>query len=403
MAGLRRSGGKWILWALVGFVGAGICAVPAAANDEIATLEAAGGRVTVIRLGQAQPLSPSMPLQLNDIVVTKQGRATVRFHSDGTVLRIGPDSRVQIDESAKERDITVFFGRLWAHVVRWKERPTRFLSGSTIAAIRGTEMSLAVAVDGDETRLSVLEGRVLAENDAGSLPLARRADGGGRKGKAPALERPGAAAGRGAAGRSTTCRSSPSSPASWRRDRAGRPRSGNRPRPTRRAISSGPSTAWRASRAEDIRDPRFFTYRASLLLAAGSVEEAGKDIERALGLAPNDSRRARSADDRGRREQPGRQGARDRPRGRSPPIRSSATAQIALSYARQAKFDLEGRPGEPRDRGAARARRRAGVGAAGGDPLLARIPGARRSRRPRRRSLCSRTWPGPRRSWDSPI
>ena len=99
-----------------------------------------------------------MPLQLNDILVTRQGRASVRFLSDGTVLRVGPESRVQIDESAKERDIKLFFGRVWAHVIRWKERPTRFSSGSTIAAIRGTELSLAVASDGNETQLSVLEG-----------------------------------------------------------------------------------------------------------------------------------------------------------------------------------------------------------------------------------------------------
>jgi tetratricopeptide (TPR) repeat protein len=92
---------------------------------------------------------------------------------------------------------------------------------------------------------------------------------------------------------------------------------------------------------QDVRDPRFFTYRASLLLATGGVEEAGKDIEHALALAANDAsalalkaivavannetdqaletaRKAVSADSR------------------------SGTAQIALSYARQAKFDLEG-------------------------------------------------------------
>ncbi|MGH9462379.1 MAG: hypothetical protein ACRD1X_14250, partial [Vicinamibacteria bacterium] len=86
-------------------------------NQEIATLEAFRGGVTVIRLGQSLPPSPSMPLQVDDILVTRQGRASVRFHSDGTVVRIGPNSRVQIDESATERDVTVFFGRLWAHVV----------------------------------------------------------------------------------------------------------------------------------------------------------------------------------------------------------------------------------------------------------------------------------------------
>src|SRR5262245_45111330 len=159
----------------------------AAAAPPFATLESSAGEVTVLRAGQPQPPTPAMSLQLNDVLVTKQGRAGVRFEADGTVMRIGPDSRVQIDENATERDIKLFFGRIWAHVIRWKERPTRFSSGSTIAAIRGTELSLAVASDGNETQLAVLEGTVEAKTDAGS----RTVQGGqvvtGAKGKAPAV------------------------------------------------------------------------------------------------------------------------------------------------------------------------------------------------------------------------
>jgi len=85
-----------------------VTAAPAAAAGEnIATLEAASGRLTVLRLGQPQTLTPSMTLQLNDVIVTREGRATVRFLSDGTVLRIGPDSRVQVDEQANQREVTV--------------------------------------------------------------------------------------------------------------------------------------------------------------------------------------------------------------------------------------------------------------------------------------------------------
>ena len=53
-------------------------------------------------------------------------------------------------------------------------------------------------------------------------------------------------------------------------------------------ISRRPSTVLQ-NVPEDIRDPRFFAYRAHLLLAVGRVDEAGADIERALRLAPNDS------------------------------------------------------------------------------------------------------------------
>ncbi len=312
----------------------------ATTNEEIATLEAAGGRVTVIRLGQAQPLSPSMALRLNDIVVTKQGRATVRFLSDGAVVRIGPDSRVQIDETAMERDITLFFGRLWAHVVRFKERPTRFKTNSTIAAIRGTEISLAVAVDGDETRLSVLEGRVQAETDAGRLSLEGGQTAISRKGKAPELSlrvRPQDAVqwalyylpvlsfkpGEVSAGASGQAQLGESIEAFAKGDLT-------------RALDSVERVD-----AKEIKDARFFSYRASLLLATGSVEAAGKDLEQALNLAPNDGDALALQTIM---EVVGNQAdkALETARRAVTAAPKSASAQIAQSYSRQARFDLEG-------------------------------------------------------------
>ena len=37
----------------------------------------------------------------------------------------------------------------------------------------------------------------------------------------------------------------------------------------------------------DVTEPRFFAYRAQLLLGVGRVDEASKDIDRALSLNPN--------------------------------------------------------------------------------------------------------------------
>ena len=339
MTGPRRMGWTQLL-ALVGVVG-GVAMAPGAlaatSDQEIATLEASGGQVLVIRLGQSQQPSPSMPLQLNDIVVTKRGRASVRFHSDGTVLRIGPDTRVQVNESAKDRDIQVFFGKVWAHVVRWKERPTRFISSSTIAAMRGTELSFAV--DGDETRLSVLEGRVLAENDAGSLTLAVGQSGVAVKGKAPqSLQvRPQDAVqwalyyppvlyltagdlGEGSGWQGTVREST----AAYRKG------------DLERAIVSLEGIP-----ADEIRDPRFFTHRASFLLAAGDVEDAGQDLDRALSLAASQSDalalKAIVAVANNQKD-----AALSAARQAVAADKASATAQIALSYALQARFDLEG-------------------------------------------------------------
>ena len=92
---------------------------------------------------------------------------------------------------------------------------------------------------------------------------------------------------------------------------------------------------------ENIRDPRFFAYRASLLLAVGRVDEAKADIERALRLNPNDSNAlalqtiiAVVQNEKDKALQVAQQAVEAAP--------DSATAQIALSYAQQARFDLEG-------------------------------------------------------------
>jgi len=336
MTGRRRT--TWTLWLI--FAGAFGLGSPALAAQGFATLEAAGGQVTVIRLGQPQAPSPGMALDLNDIVVTKRGRASVRFLSDGTVLRVGPDSRVQVNETAAERDVTVFFGRLWAHVVRWKERPTRFTTSGTIAAVRGTELSLAVESDGESTQLAVLEGKVLAKNDAGSLELTTGQSATARKGVAPARSiavRPKDAVqwalyylpvlsvmpvepGQGAPWQAKVAESA----AAWSQGDLGR------------ALGSleGISTS-------EIRDPRFFTHRASLLLAAGSVAEAGQDLDQALKLAQNDSDAlalqsivavARTENDE----------ALSLARRSVSADPKSSSALIALSYAQQAAFDLEG-------------------------------------------------------------
>ena len=339
MTGRRRT--TWAsLLILAGAIGLGSPGLATAAGEGFATLEAAGGQVVVIRAGQSLPPAPGTALERNDIVVTKRGRATVRFGSDGTVLRVGPDSRVQVDESAAERDVTVFFGRLWAHVVRWKERPTRFTTSGTIAAVRGTELVLAVESDGESTRLAVLEGKVLAQNDAGSLELTGGQSATARKGTAPV--------------RSIAVR--PSDAVQWALYYLPvlsiRPGELGQGAPWQAKVEESAGawskgdldralTSLEGLPAAEIRDPRFFTYRASLLLAAGSVEEAGKDLDQALKLSENDSSALalQSIVAVARNENDNALALARRSVSADP---KSATAQIALSYAQQAAFDLEG-------------------------------------------------------------
>ena len=297
MIRLRWTAGTRLMSALVG---AYLASAGAALAQPIATLEATAGDVTVLRLGQPQAPAPAMPLQLGDVLVTRQGRASVRFLSDGSVLRVAPESRVQIDENATQRDIKLFFGRVWAHVIRWKERPSRFSSGSTIAAIRGTELGLVVASDGNETKLAVLEGRVEVRTDTGApVTVQGGQTATGAKGRPAAIG----------------ARVKPQDAVQWALYYP----------PVLFAKAGAPETA---------------SQRAAAKLAAGSVDEATKELEAALKANANDAdalallaaigvatnrtdalataQRAVAADPK------------------------SAAAQIALSYAQQARFDLEG-------------------------------------------------------------
>ena len=91
---------------------------------------------------------------------------------------------------------------------------------------------------------------------------------------------------------------------------------------------------------ETVRDPRFFVYRASLLLAIGRVDEAGADLKRALRLAPNDGNALalQSSIAVVQNEKDQALNLAQRAVAAAP---DSAAALIALSYAQQARFDLE--------------------------------------------------------------
>ena len=88
---------------------------------------------------------------------------------------------------------------------------------------------------------------------------------------------------------------------------------------------------------DTISEPRFFVYRASLLLAVGRVDEASKDIERALSLSPNysDAIALQSVIAVVQNE---REKALDIARKAVEADPKSAATLIALSYARRVKF-----------------------------------------------------------------
>ncbi|MCP4629974.1 MAG: TonB-dependent receptor [bacterium] len=174
------------------------------------------------------------------------------------------------------------------------------------ASVEGTEGFIKVKEE--EVFLSIFEGKVLASNAAGSLMLGGGQSAAARAGKAPVLR--------------VVVR--PRDAVHW-------------------ALYYLPVIYVPLAEApnENLSDPRFLAYRASRFLAVGRVEKADIDIKRALRLDPkysdafalqaiiavvhNEKDKALTAAQKAVETGP-----------------DSATARIALSYARQAGFDLEG-------------------------------------------------------------
>jgi tetratricopeptide (TPR) repeat protein len=91
----------------------------------------------------------------------------------------------------------------------------------------------------------------------------------------------------------------------------------------------------------NLNEPRFFAYRAALLLSVGRYDEASRDLAQALSVAPSYSDAlalqaiiAVVQNDKERAFEVARQAVTADPK--------SVSALIALSYAQQASFDLDG-------------------------------------------------------------
>ena len=256
---------------------------------------------------------------------------------DQSVLRLNVNTTLTFKAVKEERTSVVDLFKGAAHFLSRGPRSLDVQTPFTTAGIRGTEFF--ISVEADKTFLSIFEGTVVAENPAGSLALTSGQSAVAEAGKAPMLRivahprdavqwalyyppvvyvRPDEFA----VGPAWQGMVRQSMALYWRGDLQG-------------AFDSI------ANVPEDIRDPRFFTYRASLLLAVGRVHEADVDIERALTLAPSDSDAlallaiiAIVQNDNDKALAVAQKAVASAPH--------SATAFIALSYAQQAKFDLEG-------------------------------------------------------------
>jgi tetratricopeptide (TPR) repeat protein len=305
----------------------------------VARVVSVQGTVEAQRVGGTQ----WQPVQLNDtyspgdtIRVQERSRADLTM-LDQSVLRLNENTTLTLQAVKEERTGVIDLLRGAAHFFSRGSRSLEVETPFTTAGIRGTEFF--ISVEPDKTLLTIFAGTVVAENPSGSLTLTGGQSAVAEAGRAPVLRvvaRP----------RDAVLWALYYPPVLYFRvdefppgpDWQGRVRQSiefslrGDLQKAFESIATVPGT---------VHDPRFFAYRATLLLAVGRVDEANADIERVLHLNPNDSNAlalqtiiAVVQNERERALDIAQQAVAVAPH--------SATAWIALSYAQQARFDLEG-------------------------------------------------------------
>ena len=297
------------------------------------------GEVYARRAGETQWL----PVKMNDTycpgdMIRTQGRsrAAIILRNE-TILRLDQKTTISFSKLEKEQPSMLDLVTGAVHFFSRFPRGLKVVTPFVNAAVEGTEFF--IRVEGDQTLLSIFEGQVAATNKAGRLILSRGESAVAQAGQAPvprvvvnprdavkwALYYPPVLDYR---------------PADFGSDTGWQAK-------VRRSIEfywNGDLTSAFSSLEgvpEDIQDPRFFTYRAGLLLTVGCVDEAGVDIKKALNLDPSDSQaialKSIIAVVQNQRDQ-----ALDLARKAVELAPESPAARVALSYAQQADFNLQG-------------------------------------------------------------
>ena len=276
--------------------------------------------------------------QGDTIRVGKNSRAAIQLVNDA-VLRIDQNTTMRllnVSADAKKRSFLEVVKGVFQSFTRKPHHltvQTPYLNG----LIEGTEF--LVRVDSDQSSILLMEGKIIAKNDQGTVTILPGQSAVAKKGEAP----------------KSVLVVKPQDAVQWAlhypallnfraADYAAGPGWEGAVKQSVQSYNEGNLAKAFSSIAgipDTLKQPRFFVYRASLLLSVGRVAEARKDLERALTLSAKDSDalalQAIIAVAQNAQEQAlafATQATQAAP--------NSATALIALSYAQQAKFDLDG-------------------------------------------------------------
>jgi tetratricopeptide (TPR) repeat protein len=297
------------------------------------------GSVQALRAGERR----WRPVRLSDtfcpgdmIRVLKLSRADIVLSND-TILRLDQNTAVSFPEPEKEKPFLVNMLNGAAYFFSRVRRTLKVFTPFVNAIVEGTEFY--ARVESDKAFISIFEGQVLAENQAGSITLAKGQSAIAEANRSPVLQI------------------------------VVRPRDAVQWTLYYPPILYYPpsdfktTTGWEAiviksiefylegniqkayesleGVTEEIRDPSFFIYRASLLLSVGRVGEARSDIEKALVLAPLHGQ-GLALQSIIALVQNEKEKALNLAKKSVEADSKSGAARIALSYAQQSNFDLKG-------------------------------------------------------------
>jgi tetratricopeptide (TPR) repeat protein len=241
------------------------------------------------------------------IRVKDRSRAAILL-SNETVIRLDQLTTITFSGIEKKAISLIDLITGAVHFISRFPRTLKVVTPFVNGTVEGTEF--LVQVIEDQTIISVFEGQVVAANDAGSLTLMTGQSAVAMEGQAPAM------------------------------------RVVVRPRDAVQWALYYPTILLHDFSGikdvqEEVSEPRFFISRASMLLAVGRVDEARKDIEKALSLAPgySDAIALQSIiavvqNEKDKALRLSKKAVEAGP--------DSSAARIALSYAHQANFDLDG-------------------------------------------------------------
>jgi tetratricopeptide (TPR) repeat protein len=304
----------------------------------VAKVVSVQGAVQALRTGEKQ----WRPVRLNDtfspgdmIRILKLSRADIVLSND-TILRLDQNTTVTFSEPEKEKPFLVNLLNGAAYFFSRVRRSLKVFTPFVNAIVEGTEFY--ARVESDKAFISIFEGQVLAENQAGSIPLAKGQSAIAEANRAPVLQivvRP----------RDAVQWTLYYPPILYHHPSDFQAVTGWQAMVRRSIefyIEGNVQQALESLEGitEEIRDPRFFTYRASLLLSVGRVDDAKSDIEKALSIAPNNSQ-ALTLQSVIAVVQNEKEKALSLAKNAVEADPKSGAARIALSYAQQANFDLK--------------------------------------------------------------